>query len=95
MIRAGVVGLGLLALAACALSGPPAEIPAPLPETMTKPPVSPQPLVWQPGHWDWTGSSFVWTAGQYVDATGHSRNWMPGWWEETSSGWVWRPGHWM
>ncbi len=86
----------LLLLAACvASSGPPAAIPPPMAETVPKPPVSPLPLVWQPGHWDWTGSSYVWIPGQYVDTAGHGSTWMPGWWEKLDSGWVWHPAHWM
>jgi hypothetical protein len=85
----------LLALAGCIAAGPPAPIPTPLAEAVPKPPVSPVPLSWQPGHWDWTGTSYVWTPGQYVDAAGHGSNWMTGWWEKTDSGWVWRPAHWM
>ena len=95
MMRAGIAGFVLLALAACASSGPPAPVPAPLAEVLPKPPVSPVPLMWQPGHWDWTGSSYVWAPGQYVEAAGHGSNWMPGWWEKTDSGWVWRPAHWI
>jgi hypothetical protein len=82
-------------LAACAGSGPPSPLPAPMTETIPKPPVSPVPLIWQPGHWDWTGSSYVWVPGQYVDAAGHSGTWMPGFWEKTDTGWVWRAAHWV
>jgi hypothetical protein len=89
-----LLGAGL-GLASCAPSGPPAPIPAPLPETMSKPPVSATPMIWQPGHWNWTGSSYVWIPGQYVEAAGHGANWMPGWWDETDGSWSWRPGHWM
>jgi hypothetical protein len=84
----------LLLLAACA-SEPPAPVPAPMAETIPKPPVSPLPLIWQPGHWDWSGSSFVWVPGQFVNATGHSGNWMPGYWEKSDAGWTWRPAHWL
>ena len=84
----------LLLLAACA-SEPPAPVPAPMAETIPKPPVSPQPLIWQPGHWDWSGSSFVWVPGQYVTAGGHSGNWMPGYWEKSDAGWAWRSAHWL
>jgi WXXGXW repeat (2 copies) len=84
----------LLVVAACA-SGPPAPVPAPMAETIPKPPVSAVALIWQPGHWDWSGHSFVWVPGQYVDAAGHSGNWMPGFWEKTDSGWVWHPAHWL
>jgi WXXGXW repeat (2 copies) len=86
----------LLLLASCARGGaPPAPIPPPQPEMVPKPPVSAVPLTWQPGHWDWTGSSYVWVPGQYVDAAGHGGSWMPAWWEDTASGWVWHPAHWL
>ena len=85
----------LLLLAACVASGLPAPVPPPQAETIPKPPVSPVPLTWQPGHWDWTGSAYVWVPGQYIDASGHGPDWMPPYWEKTDSGWVWRPAHWM
>ena len=80
-----------LTLAGCASSGPPAPAPPPMPlaETMPLPPVSAVPLVWQPGHWYWTGSSYVWPPGQFVTL------WMPGFWDRTPSGWVWGPAHWV
>ena len=52
-------------------------------------------MVWQPGHWNWTGNSYVWIQGQYVDTAGHGPNWMSEYWEKTDVGWVWRPAHWM
>jgi hypothetical protein len=86
----------LLLLCACASSStPPAQMPPPMAETIPKPPVSPVPLSWQPGHWDWTGSSFVWVPGQYVDAARASGTWMPPFWEKTDSGWAWRSAHWL
>ena len=85
----------LLLLAACVSGGPPAPIPAPMAEIVPKPPVSPVPLMWQPGHWDWTGSSYAWLPGQYVDATGHGSTWTAGWWEQTGSGWVWHSARWL
>ncbi|HET7882833.1 MAG TPA: hypothetical protein VFL55_18260 [Acetobacteraceae bacterium] len=86
----------LLLLGACvAASGPPAPIPPPMAESVPNPPVSPVPLTWQPGHWNWTGSSFVWVPGQYVDLGGRPGNWMPPFWQQTNGGWVWQQGHWM
>ncbi len=85
----------LILLGACATSGPPAPVPAPMAEAVPRPPVSPVPLIWQPGHWDWTGSSYVWTPGQYVDAQGRNGTWEPGYWQKTDSGWAWQPAHWM
>ncbi len=86
----------LLLLAACASSSaPPAPIPPPMAETIPKPPVSAVPLIWQPGHWDWTGSSYVWVPASTSMRRGHSGTWMPPYWEKTNSGWVWRSAHWM
>ena len=69
-------------------------VPEPMPETMPKPPVSAETLLWQPGYWDWTGPGYVWRPGQYVPAAGHGNLWMQGHWTETGGGWVWRPPHW-
>jgi hypothetical protein len=84
-----------LPLAACVAAGPPSPIPPPMAETMPKPPVSAVPLTWQPGHWDWNGSSYTWAPGQYVDLGGHPGNWQPPYWQQTGGGWVWQPGHWV
>jgi WXXGXW repeat (2 copies) len=69
-------------------------VPAPMVETMPKPPVTGESLDWQPGHWDWNGSGYVWRPGQYVPAAGHGQLWQPGWWSRTGSGWSWQPAHW-
>jgi hypothetical protein len=69
-------------------------VPALLPDAQTKPPVTEEALMWQPGHWDWNGSGYVWARGQYVPAAGHGGLWMPGWWSRTDAGWVWQPPHW-
>ena len=50
-------------LAGCTTINPPVPVPAPMAETMPKPPVSAEPLIWQPGHWDWTGNAYVWIPG--------------------------------
>jgi hypothetical protein len=69
-------------------------VPPLIPEALPKPPVAAEQLMWQPGHWDWTGSGYVWAQGQYVPAAGHGNLWMPGWWSPTPSGWSWQPPHW-
>jgi hypothetical protein len=63
-------------------------------EVIPKPPVSGQQLLWQPGHWDWTGGGYVWAGGEYVPAAGHGNLWMPVWWARTDAGWTWQPAHW-
>ena len=94
-IVAGLLFVSALILAGCIQLPPPAPIPPPMAEAIPNPPVSPVPLMWQPGHWDWTGNSFVWTPGQYVESAGHGGTWMPGWWQQTGAGWVWQPAHWV
>ncbi len=75
--------------------GPPyPPVPATLSEIIPKPPITAEPLMWQPGHWDWTGSGYAWAPGLYVPAAGHGNLWMPGWWAQTAGGWAWQPAHW-
>jgi hypothetical protein len=65
-------------------------------ETMGKPPVTTAPLIWQPGHWDWTGGGYAWVPGDFVPSAGHGVMWMPGYWAPTPDGsWGWQPAHWM
>jgi len=93
--------LAAAALVAALISGcvgtsanPNPPVPALLPDPMTKPPVTGEPLVWQPGHWDWTGSGYAWQQGQWVPAAGHGSLWMPGFWSLNGGSWVWQPPHW-
>jgi hypothetical protein len=91
--------LAVSLIAGCAQQMPPGGNPYPpvppvIAEVIPKPPVSPDPLLWQPGHWDWSGGGYVWASGQYVPADGHGNLWMPGWWSRSDAGWVWQPAHW-
>jgi hypothetical protein len=89
--------LTILALAGCAVVGgnPYPEVPPLQAETMPLPPVTATPLIWQPGHWDWTGAGYAWQPGAYVPREGHSNRWMPAHWELIGSTWVWEPAHWL
>jgi tetratricopeptide (TPR) repeat protein len=80
-----------------ALGDPPHYLPVPayLPQTMPKPPIAAEPLMWQPGHWDWNGIKYIWTTGQYVPAAGHGNRWRPGWWSPRLEGWTWQPPRWI
>ena len=83
-------------LAGCTLGGSPyPPVPPLMAETMAKPPVTATPLIWQPGHWDWTGGGYVWQPGQFVPSEGHGNMWMPGYWAQTDGGWAWQPAHWQ
>jgi YXWGXW repeat-containing protein len=87
----GAAGL----LAGCTsqqLAGGCPAIPPPQPEAIPKPPVTAQPLIWQPGHWNWSGSAFVWQPGEYVPRGGQGQLFQPGYW---GSGCTWQPAHWV
>ncbi len=88
-----------LVLGACAsrTGAPPyPPVPALIVEVLPKPPVSQTPLIWKPGHWDWTGNGYVWIPGEYVPRAGRSGLWMQGYWSGTpTGGWAWMPAHWL
>ncbi|HUB15556.1 MAG TPA: YXWGXW repeat-containing protein [Acetobacteraceae bacterium] len=96
----GAALLGTVLLAGCAsqstnssaLPFPP--VPPPMQETVPKPPVTGEALLWQPGHWNWNGNGYVWQPGEYVPAAGHGNLFQTGYWEQTPSGWRWVPAHW-
>jgi len=88
---------GALLLAGCAVTpaNPYPPVPPAPAETMPLPPVTATPLIWQPGHWDWTGAGYAWTPGAFVPRGNHSDQWMPAHWELVGSAWVWQPAHWL
>jgi hypothetical protein len=100
-VRALVLA-AVLVTAGCAVGGPAPganpypPAPAPRAEIIPKPPVSEDQLIWQPGHWDWLGGSYAWTAGQWVPSEAHSAKWQSGYWTSYPGGrWVWLPAHWL
>ena len=87
-----------LALVACAASSyyqayP--SVPPPQAELVPTPPRSSAPLIWQPGHYDWDGQVFRWTAGRWVGRAGHGTLWQDGYWERHAGAYAWVPAHWM
>jgi hypothetical protein len=99
MTRVGVVFAGLL-LTSCVAVDEHAYNPHPPPppllaETIPKPPVTEQLLIWRPGHWDWNGSGYIWSPGQYVPREGHGSLWLEGHWQRSGASDVWVPAHWL
>ena len=94
-----LLGATCLVMASCTPPPPPSGPPAVPPlqaDTMGKPPVTTTPLIWQPGHWDWTGGGYTWAPGEFVPGAGHGVMWMPGYWAPAEDGgWTWQPAHWM
>jgi hypothetical protein len=69
----------------------------PLPKTETVPPPAaqaPEYFVREPGHWHWTGQSYVWIPGSYIERPYQSSVWVHGGWTYSNFTWTWTPGHW-
>jgi hypothetical protein len=69
-------------------------------ETVPPPPATATVTTyWQPGHWNWNGSSWVWVDGSYIQRVQQpdpAAVWVPGQWVmQTSGGYVWVAGHWQ
>jgi|ERR1700722_10182458 hypothetical protein len=83
------------AVAAFVAPGPP---PAPQAELVPPPPQGAGTVVWQPGHWMFTGMAgnpWSWQPGQYVPPPMGQTTWVPGHWaQQYSGGWAWVEGHW-
>src|ERR1700709_2586842 len=69
-------------------------VPALPAETRPLPPVSEQPLIWQPGDWVFAGESYRYEPGHYIASTGREHTWVFGHWGGTSTAPVWLPGGW-
>ena len=92
-LQAGLIGA--LALAGCA--GMPAHPPVPpvQAELVPKPPRTQTVVIWQPGHWDWTGKDYAWTPGLWVKRAGHGTLWQDGFWQDTAGRVEWVAPHWL
>ncbi len=88
-----------LALAGCAQRAtvgvnPNPPVPALPYDAQPLPPVSSIPLVWQPAHYDWTGATYQYVSGRYIEAPGLA-SWQPGTWIAAAGRWLWVPAHWV
>ena len=69
--------------------------PPPLRHEIVPPPPGPSGLaVWVPGHWEWSGRSYFWVGGHYVERPEVGLIWEPGRWIGRHGHWEWRGGHW-
>jgi len=95
MKRTVIAALLLASLAATVAAQPrPPFPPVPPPRAEVVPPSRGGRTVWQPGHWRWTGRSYVWVAGRWVTRGPQFAQYVPGRWVWTRGAWVWRPAHW-
>ena len=94
-VPAAILGLVLAGCAADITKPPYPPVPPLIAEQQPLPPVSPDPVVWQPGHWDWNGATYAWVPGMWVPRAGHGTLWQPGYWSQVNGTYVWVPGHWV
>ena len=71
---------------------PPNPYPPPPPPRAEVVPGARHGYVWEPGHYRWTGSAYVWVPGRWI---GHRHGrWVEGHWAFRYGAWHWVPGHW-
>ena len=88
--------LFILALQGCTayVPGHP-PVPPVMSEDVPAPPPSRVALIWRPGHYDWTGTGYVWVSGDWVGRAGHGTLWQDGYWRRTGNSEAWLPAHWI
>ena len=64
-------------------------------EQVPAPPPSRTVMIWQPGHWEWSGAYYAWTPGEWVPREGHGTLWQDGYWQDNGATSVWVPAHWL
>jgi hypothetical protein len=68
--------------------------PPALPDETIPPPPS-ATMAWVAGHWSWSGQSWVWVAGHYLEQPAPRSVWVPGHWVQRPEGWLWVEGKWQ
>lgn len=66
----------------------------PAPRVEVQPPAPDAQAVWDPGHWNWDGTQYVWVSGHYIERPNVAMHWEPGHWLSENGSWVWMDGHW-
>ncbi len=90
-----MVALCALTLSACAVTYSAPGVPPPLAERVPAPPAANVPLIWEPGHYNWDGRRYTWSAGRWINRAGHGTLWQDGYWRREGRRYVWIPGHWL
>ena len=78
----------------------PTAPPAPLTETVPAAPATATVTTyWQPGHWNWTGATWQWVDGAYMQRVQQptvTAVWVQGQWVVQADGsYAWVAGHWQ
>jgi hypothetical protein len=94
---AAISSLGLLS--GCVAGPPPRGVvyveSAPPPDQIEVIGVAPSvEHVWIPGHYNWSGSAYVWVSGRWEVRPHHGARWVRGRWRRHERRWYWVEGHW-
>ena len=98
MHQVAITVLCALALQGCVAAAPVSSHPPVPPVLAEDVPAPPEPrvaLIWRPGHYEWTGSAYVWNHGEWVERAGHGTLWQDGYWKRTGATEAWVPAHWI
>lgn len=49
--------------------------------------------VWSPGYWNWNGTDYAWTEGNWI-AVVESKKWNPPTWTQEGTKWYFTAGYW-
>jgi hypothetical protein len=70
----------------------------PAPQSESIPPAPPGPpnyFAWEPGHWHWYETGFIWIPGHYTEQPYQGSSWTHGNWSyDGNLNWTWTPGYW-
>jgi len=51
-------------------------------------------FIWASGHWEWSGRTYFWVGGHYIERPEVGLVWEPGRWIDRHGHWEWAGGHW-
>ena len=89
------VSVGLLTIAGCAAPAGHPAVPPVRAEQVPPPPPTRTVVIWQPGHWKWTGADYAWEPGLWIERAGHGTLWQDGYWADGPLRPQWIAAHWL
>ena len=63
-----------------------------------KPSIPPTPskvgYVWSAGYWNWNGTAYTWTEGNWIAVVEPAKKWIAPTWTQEGDKWYFTAGHW-
>jgi hypothetical protein len=50
--------------------------------------------VWSSGYWNWNGTAYVWTEGNWIAVVEPTKKWVAPKWTQEGNKWYFTAGHW-